>query len=59
MHLEIGIDVDSQLLETIDELQVRVEDARSFVIYLIKLESDSQRLIELSHLMDLLDGDDE
>lgn len=59
MHLEIGIDVDSQLLETIDELQERVEDARTFVIYLIKHESDSQRLIELSHLMDLLDGDDE
>lgn len=59
MHLEIGIDVDQQLIESIDELEERIEDACLFVICLIKHEQDSQRLIELSHLMDILDGDDE
>lgn len=59
MHLEIGIDVDKHLIESIDELEERIEEARTFVIYLIKHEADSQKLIELSHLMDILDGDEE
>lgn len=59
MHFDLGIEMDDLLMDAIDELEERVEEARSFVIYLIQHEQHSEKLLVLSDLLGILEGDGE